>query len=259
MIGAIASRFVGGTLVDVAGRRRTLLVALGAYVILSFLYLPSDSLGMLIAVRLLHGVAFGLGNTAVSASVQALLPPARRAEGTGYFMLSTSLSIAVGPLIAVQLAAGGHYLEMFWLSTASAAGGLVVALILRPPELPAERRPRARDVQWLRPATMVEARAVPIAVVSLFCGAAYSSILALASAYSAADGHPGSSAWFFGAYAVSMVVPRLFAGRLQDRWGPGVVLWPAFAMFAARLSPSPPRRARRRCCSPVCCAASGSA
>lgn len=236
IVGALVARMFAGQLVGALGLRRTLLVSFAAFTLFSFLYIPSDSLGMLLAVRLLHGVAFGAGNTAVTATVQAVIPPARRGEGTGYFSLSTSVSTAVGPFVAAVLAARGDYAGIFWFCTASSLAGLAVAAFLRPPETPAAQRPRLREVRWLHPGSMVERRTLPIATIALLTGAAYSGVLAFLSTYSLENGTPRSAALFFAVYAAVVMVSRLVAGRIQDRRGDNVVMYPAIVMFAGGLA-----------------------
>ncbi|WP_211882770.1 MFS transporter [Pseudarthrobacter albicanus] len=101
--GSVVARLFAGRLLDTLGRRRVLLASLAVFVIASLLYLQANTLGLLLALRAVHGVAFGAGNTAIAAAVQALIPPARRSEGTGYFGLSATLATAVGPSLAIQL------------------------------------------------------------------------------------------------------------------------------------------------------------
>ena len=61
IVGALVSRFFAGPLIDNVGRRRILLISLAAFVAVSLLYIPAGSLSLLLALRLVHGVAFGSG------------------------------------------------------------------------------------------------------------------------------------------------------------------------------------------------------
>jgi MFS family permease len=187
-IGAVVGRLFSGRFMEVVGRKRMLIASLAAYTVLSYLYIPSGSLGLLLTLRLLHGMAFAAGNTVVAATVQGLIPPARRSEGTGYFGVSTTLSTAVGPFLAVLLSAGGNYDGIFWLCTASSIGALLVGLLVRLPECPpaALPVPAAEDPASpvpVRPAkarrrfsltSLVDRDALPISVVTLLGGFAYS-------------------------------------------------------------------------------------
>lgn len=85
VVGATVARLVTGFIVDRLGRRRVMLAALAVTILACALYLPTASLPLLIAVRILHGFAYAFASTAVMAIVQSVIPAARRAEGTGFF------------------------------------------------------------------------------------------------------------------------------------------------------------------------------
>lgn len=248
IVGALISRFFAGPLIDNAGRRRVLLISLTAFVAVSLLYIPAGSLTMLLALRLAHGVAFGLANTAVTAGAQALIPPSRRSEGTGYFAVSTTLATAVGPLMAVLLVTDGNYDGVFLFCAASSVAAMLVTLVLRLPEAPpaptavvhhhglgggqGKRRPRPAALL----SKVFEPTVLPIATVLLVAGLAYSGVLSFLASYVAASGAADAAALFFGVFAAAVLVSRLTAGRIQDRRGDNAVIYPAMALFAAGLA-----------------------
>lgn len=69
------------------GRRRALPYTLAGYAIGALGYFVAESLTTLLAVRVIHGVAFGSGTTAVMTVAQSLIPrvEARR----GHWLLHT--------------------------------------------------------------------------------------------------------------------------------------------------------------------------
>lgn len=250
IIGAVVARLFSGRLMEVVGRKRLLIVSLAAYTLLSYLYIPSGSLGLLLALRLLHGMAFGAGSTALAAGVQGLIPPARRSEGTGYFGVSTTLSTAVGPFLAVLLSAGGNYDGIFWFCTVSSIAALAVGLLVRLPErrpavleVPAPEDPAApapvpsaRRRRRMGLTSVVDPDALPISLVTLLGGFAYSGIVAFLTSYTREKGLDSAAALFFLVYAIAVLVSRLFAGRIQDRRGDNMVMYPMLLVFAAGLA-----------------------
>ena len=102
VIGAVLARLLAGKFLDVVGRRRMLVLAMIVFTLAGLSYLPVEDLTLLIVVRLVHGVAFGAGNTALIASVQSIIPSARRAEGNGYFGTATTVATAGGPFLGVR-------------------------------------------------------------------------------------------------------------------------------------------------------------
>lgn len=177
IIGAVVGRVLAGKFLDLVGRRRMLVVTMAVFVIAGLAYIPADGLGLLIAVRLVHGFAFGLGNTALVASIQSVIPSARRAEGNGYFGTATTLATAVGPFLGVTLAAQFGFSSLFWVASACGLLAMLAALAYRVPErtITAEDRVLLKS---FRPSSFVDAKALPYAAVMGFGGLAYSSVLA---------------------------------------------------------------------------------
>jgi MFS family permease len=235
IIGSIVARVFTGKYLDIVGRRRMLLLSLIAFLVATVLYIPVDNLGVLIALRAVHGVAFGVGTSAIAASAMALIPTARRSEGTGYFSISTTLSMAVGPFISALLLAEFGYTSLFVFSTASSVMALIVALGLRLPEY----TPTAEEyaARWkLRFSDVLERAALPIASVTLMVSVSYSGVLIFFSTYARENDLGAVAAPFFLVYAVSVLATRLFAGRIQDRRGDNIIMYPAILGFAAGLA-----------------------
>ena len=92
VVGATFARVFSGYLVDTFGQRKILLVSLIVVVIACGLYLPAASLPLLILVRMLHGVGYAFASTATMALAQSAIPADRRAEGTGYYALGSTLA-----------------------------------------------------------------------------------------------------------------------------------------------------------------------
>jgi len=231
IIGSILARLFAGRLLDVVGRKRMLLVSLAAFVAFSLLYIPADSLPMLIGLRFLHGVAFGAGNTALGASVQAIIPPSRRSEGTGHYGLSATLATAVGPLLGVSLSSSGNYAAIFYASAASSVVAFAIALMLRLPKAPRSAgHSGTRKRGFL--ASLVERAVLPVSGVILLAGIGYSGVIAFLASYTSSQGMAALASLFFLVYACAVAVSRLFTGRLQDRRGDNIVIYPALAALA---------------------------
>lgn len=234
IIGALAARVFAGKLLDVVGRRRMLLISLVVFVLASLAYAPTGSIGLLLAIRFVHGVAFGAGNTAVAASVQAIIPPQRRSEGTGYFGLSTTVAMAIGPLLAVTWGASGNWTAIFVFCAVASAIGFLVAFVMRLPERPVSAEERAG--WWrLRFGDVIHLESLPVAMVMLFTGMAYSSILTFLAAYAVSEEMPAAASSFFLVYAATVLVARLVVGRVQDRLGDNAVMLPTMLSFVLAL------------------------
>ncbi len=116
-----------GALADDFGRRRVLLVSAAGLAATSALGALAPSGGVLIAARILQGIA-GAGVLAASLSSigQAFPTGARRTHATGIWAAAVGGGIALGPLAGAGLAAALGWRSSFWLE-ALAAVALVPA------------------------------------------------------------------------------------------------------------------------------------
>ncbi|MCJ8013125.1 MFS transporter [Paenibacillus sp. KQZ6P-2] len=102
-LSAIISRLFSAKALE-KGKRNTILF-LG--LILTFLatlgYLWSGTLAMLLLMRIVYGVGFGMGSTTLPTMASGVIPLHRMGEGMGYFGLSTSIALSLGPVIGSML------------------------------------------------------------------------------------------------------------------------------------------------------------
>lgn len=95
-----------GALSDHIGRRRQLIICATAIVICVLLYGVLPTLPRLVFVTL-HGIFWSGLLLASSAHVTSVIPPARRAEGLGYWGMSTLLAVTVAPSLGFAIYARG--------------------------------------------------------------------------------------------------------------------------------------------------------
>jgi len=238
VIGAVLARLFAGNLVDLLGRRKSLAISFLVFLLASASYLPVDaaasSLGVLLGVRAVHGVAFGVASTAAMALGQSLIPASRRAEGTGYFTLSSTLATAVGPFLALLLVHGPGYRTLFLVCCAVAVAGMAVSLLLRTPDLAPSPEERSR-LRRFHPRDMLHPAVLPVASFMLVLSIAYSGVLTFLNSFAIDRGLESGAALFFVVYAVVLFASRLAAGRIQDVRGPDLVVYAAVASFALGL------------------------
>ncbi|WP_224760665.1 MFS transporter [Salinibacterium sp. ZJ450] len=234
IVGALAGRIFAGKFLDFVGRRRLFLGALIILVIAALLYIPVNNLLLLLTIRTIHGVAFGAASTTLSASVMALIPAARRSEGTGYFAVSNTLAIAIGPFAAVLLVDAATYDVLFLVAAGCALAALIVGLFVRLPE----RTPTAdeRMHKWrMRWSDVFEPGALGIASVVFVAAIAYSGVMAFLNSYAQQNDMVVAASTFFLIYAGVALLSRFFIGRIQDRYGDNVVVYPMLLAFAIGL------------------------
>lgn len=144
-ITGIFIKFPAGTLSDILGRRRMLLLGGLFFAFPPFLYpLVSDAYGLL-ALRFIHGLATAVFSPVAAAAVADLFQE-RRGERLGWFASSNELGSAFGPLL------GGALLASFGTAgltkyhfTYLVAGALGVATLIFLLALPIRDKPPERE------------------------------------------------------------------------------------------------------------------
>ena len=144
---ATLMRVFAGALLDRFGRWGLLIggTVIMVCAIVSFAIFPI--VGVILGLRMLHGIGWGMGSTATSTIAADISPKRRFAEGMGYFALTTAISSAIAPAASIEIiqGAGAHY--MIYV----AAGVTVLALLLSAVEAFASRRKAAQPAPLSQP------------------------------------------------------------------------------------------------------------
>ena len=232
LLGAVAARPFAGRYVTSFGLKRSCVVSLTFMLLITLLYFfTSNSLVFLIVVRVLHGITFGISTTAMPAIVVADMPKEDMGRGTGYYMLSTTLGTAVGPLAGLLLAGGYDYQFLFMMCTLMAAVSLLAVIAVRG----GKRMKGARPQQKFALSQFIERKTWKISAFIFFAGFAYSSVNAFLNSYSIERGLEFFAPFAFMAYGLTLIVTRPLAGKIMDKRGNNVVLYPSLIALAVGL------------------------
>jgi predicted MFS family arabinose efflux permease len=113
---------VAGHIIDLLGARRGLLGAVLLWSLVSALHALAPTFGVLLAMRVMLGLAEAPSFPAAAQTIQRALPPTDRARGFGVLFTGSSIGAAIAPPLATWIAARWGWQAAF-LGTASA--GLV--------------------------------------------------------------------------------------------------------------------------------------
>jgi MFS family permease len=209
---AVIGRPIGGRLADARGRRMVVVVGLLITAAAGLMYLLPLGVPGLVLARLVLGVGDGWVFTAGAAWIIDLAPLERRGHAIGIFGLAIWGGLTLGPLLGEVVFSLWSYDAVFLLS---AAIPLLGALIAR-------RVPDAHEP--LEPEENVRHPLVPRPVIApglalLLANIGYGTVAGFLVLH-LADRGVGDGAVVFTAFAASVVVTRLVAGRLPDLVGP---------------------------------------
>lgn len=225
IIGALSSRMITGHVIDALGRKKALLVGTGIYALGLLLYFPVHSLTAFLAIRCLHGAAYGISATAASTIVGAIVPSKRRGEGIGYYALGNTLASAAGPFLGMTLCSGGNYYANVYVCIGLAVLTFALASAIHSPEhvCTAADRAALKSLRW---DSFISVQALPISIISFFCGIGYSTVLSFIGAYTDSLHLALAGSIFFCTYSVTSFFSRPIIGRFLDHHGGDAVMYP---------------------------------
>ncbi|MCT1548714.1 MFS transporter [Corynebacterium amycolatum] len=244
VVGATIARLFSGYLVDTFGGRKIMLGSLTVIVAACAAYIWAASLPILITIRIIHGLTYAFASTAVMAAAQTAIPASRRAEGTGYISLGTTLATAIGPALGLALIGSVGYSVLFATALGLSVIGLVLALVLPQHTEPTTVADKAEATEDSSASETKRAfsfddimtpSVVPIGLFMLLVGLAYAGVITFLNRYSQLSGLTRGASFFFIAYAVAMMAARFSLGRLQDRRGDNPVIAIGLVCFTISL------------------------
>jgi MFS transporter, SP family, galactose:H+ symporter len=126
LVGAVIGAMVAGTLSDRFGRRRVILITALAFVIGALLSAAADSVGVLLAGRLLIGIAIGVASMLTPLYLAEIAPAASRGAVTSLNQLCITLGILVSYLVGYAFATTPEGWR--WMLGLGAVPGTILAL-----------------------------------------------------------------------------------------------------------------------------------
>lgn len=222
---AVVMRPISGRMLDRRGRRIVFLAGLGLFIVCTLSYAVTATILALAVVRFLHGFGWGALGTASNTIATDNIPKSRLTEGMGYFGMTSTLGMAVGPALGLALLDSHGFPTVFTVSAALVLCTVVIALLIRYPSQPVVPSRGA----------FLEKRAMPAAVL-IFCATlSWGAVISFIALYAAERGVDNIGPYFI-ANAAAILVVRSFAGRLADLKGDHFALYPAVvAMLTALL------------------------
>lgn len=228
-ISAITIRPIVGHWLEIGNKQKILGLSVAVLILSCGLYLLADSFLVLLAIRFLHGLGFGMATVSAGAIVAEIIPENRRAEGFGYFTLSLNVAVVAGPFFGLLVYQNWGPATLFDIAVICSLIGVLPVVLIRNPGHGSEPVPETRSSTGK---AIFEPSALRISIVAGIFSMVYSSILAFVPVYAEERSMQQASAWFFIFYAGAMLLSRPFTGRWSDRYGPDRIIYPAIISLA---------------------------
>lgn len=217
-IAAALARPIAGKLSDTIGRKKVMYggVIIGAITCLAYPHI--ELLYLFLLIRFAHGFSAGFFPTSATAMATDLLPDDKRGQGMGVWGIFISVGFGLGQMLTQPLVATLGYNSLFYVAFGIT---LLAALLILPiQETLHEKQRVAFTPQLLLVKTndVVDPPVRPAAIVMLLastCSGFVYTITPDIAQFLALE----NKGIFFGIYAISSLVVRLFTSSLSDRIG----------------------------------------
>ncbi|WP_223554914.1 MFS transporter [Lysinibacillus sphaericus] len=232
IIGTLFGRLGAGRIIGDWGSKKTLFCGLLLFMLSTMSYFFAVNLTLLMLNRLVQGIALGLASTATGTIIAQILPSNRRGEGIGYYSLSAILATAIGPFVGILLTQLFEDFRMiFAVDSVLAIICFLMYFIVTVPDVPKKAKEMVEKTSF-KLSNFIEMRAVPIALVGLVIGFAYSGVMSFMTFYAKELDLVSAGSYFFIIYAIVILATRPFTGKLLDSRGANIVVYPCLVIFA---------------------------
>ncbi|WP_127499209.1 MFS transporter [Paenibacillus glycanilyticus] len=235
-LAAIVTRFATAALLRKVHRNVILFVGLVLAAIATVLYPFAGSMTSLLILRALFGIGFGMTSTIIPTLVSQIIPKKRTGEGIGYFGLSTSIAMSLGPMIGLSVIKQFGFTTLAMIGTIALVLIIPLLLVMRSiPKQPAKPAPSANKTGAGESASgSSTGRMMVPAILNVLMSVTYGGILGFIALYGAQK-HIEQIGLFFLFIVFTVFIIRPISGKLFDRRGPMPIVIPGALVVIASL------------------------
>lgn len=229
-IGTILCRPFAGEIIDGFDKRKVLLSTTGIFLLIMIAFYFTSSMDLIFLLRLLHGMVFAIGTTAVAAVAVLVLPKHRKGEGIGYFSVFVNVAMVIGPFLGLTILDLWDKNAYFIFLSFCALLSFYTANRKRLDDsLALPRLEKKRPWNFDR---FIERTTLPWAIIGVFISFSYSGVLVFVPIMMTGMGQGSMASIFFVVFALIIVATRPWIGRAFDHLGANTVIYPGFILYS---------------------------
>ena len=223
--------FIGRTLDTRGGRKVAMTGILLMVAVVPLFHLVEDAGFLVLLLRALSGVGWGIAMTATMAMCSDLAPSDRMAQSLGIIGVAGIIAGAIGPTLTEEIARTYGFGAVFNLSMI-----LLVAALLCMTAAKESQRPKSLVLSTRIPGLGEYSLGIliVIAIMTILHGAIRGAIINFIALFGTSVGF-GRVGPFFLAFSVAAIFTRLGFGDISDRYGRKRVIFPAACLIGLNL------------------------
>ncbi|MGO4547653.1 MFS transporter [Paenibacillus sp. 2TAB23] len=208
------------------GKKLLLLIGVAICLIGTASYYAAVTITMMLMLRIVHGVGFGISTTLYGTVASDIIPASRRGEGMGFFGTGNAVAISLGPFLGIWL------MEEYGFSALFIVGACILLLaIVFTAFVKGDTKAERVKVQAAAERTsfmlrFVEPKALMPSLLGLLVGLSLGGVISFITLFGKETGVQNIG-FFFLVLALSEFLIRFVSGRIFDTKGRFWVLFPA--------------------------------
>lgn len=222
---AIIARLFSSKALEKGKRRQLLYVGLAVSLFATLGYYWATGITMLLLMRILFGIGFGMTSTSFPTMASDVIPPKRLGEGMGYFGLSTTLAMSIGPMIGLTLLQEGGFTPLVMITAAINVLIFPLAFLLTS-STPKDHKEPVPESGPEEAKTSLFRRLLLPGVLNFLTSITYGGLLSFLALFGREAGLE-SPQYFFLFNALAIILIRPLSGKIYDRYGHKALLIPA--------------------------------
>ena len=224
---AMVIRPFAGAASDRFDRKKMMIFSYLASAVCLYCYSIADSLWQIVLIRVIHGIIFGISGTVSMALASSYVPISRMAEGVGYVALASLMGNLFGPYLGSLITDNYSIKVLFMIcSVLSIICGLIVTVV---PYHNVHNSVSKKEKLSFSDFFMKEL-IIYVVLIGLF--SVGNGIISYYLKLMGNERGIENISLFFTVYALSMLVVKPFAGKLQDKVGISMIIYPSLILFA---------------------------
>jgi len=227
---AVLARPFVGVLSNKLGNKLLLIVGVVVCLIGTASYYAAVTITMMLMLRVVHGLGFGISTTLYGTVASDIIPASRRGEGLGFFGTGNAIAISLGPFLGIWLMEQYGYSHLFITGAVILLLAVICTSFVKESRAERERaRVSADDKKLPFLERFIEYKALLPSSLGLLIGFAFGGIIGFITLFGQETGVKNIS-YFFLMLAIAEFLIRFISGKIYDTRGRFWVLIPAAAL-----------------------------